>query len=197
MIKFKSMKKFIYLIFIGLIIISCKQKSEKNPEKPKLDNVDAQILKSVECTPYFDFDEVDYYFTNISDEEVLNLNETKNDSLLFNIINRRIFSKISDSIFIPNLESVGFNHKIIDKEDFRHINDFLSICDNETIALACAPFYRDILIFRKSEKIVGIAKICFSCGQSLIINQTRELPPLDPDKNWREFSTILKKLRVK
>ena len=29
-------------------------------------------------------------------------------------------------------------------------------------------FYRDILVFKKENKTVGVAKVCFGCSQSII-----------------------------
>ncbi|PWB19019.1 hypothetical protein, partial [Flavobacterium sp. HTF] len=34
---------------------------------------------------------------------------------------------------------------------------------------ACSAEYRDIFIFKKKEKTIGIAKICFECGRFQII----------------------------
>ncbi len=40
---------------------------------------------------------------------------------------------------------------------------------------ACAPEYRDILIFKKNEKISGVAKICLSCSQFYLISSKKEI----------------------
>lgn len=52
---------------------------------------------------------------------------------------------------------------------------------------ACEPFYRDVYVFRKKNKIVGIAKICFDCK---IINFSSE------KDYWQQFGNCdkLKKL---
>ncbi|MNY62602.1 hypothetical protein D3C86_1994460 [compost metagenome] len=39
----------------------------------------------------------------------------------------------------------------------------------QTDGYACIAEYRDIFIFRKKEKTIGIAKICFKCGRFQII----------------------------
>lgn len=33
----------------------------------------------------------------------------------------------------------------------------------------CAPVYRDILVFKKNQKIVGVAKVCFGCTQNYLL----------------------------
>lgn len=37
-------------------------------------------------------------------------------------------------------------------------------CGSAKFDVACKQTYRDILIFKKNNKNVGISKICFSCG---------------------------------
>lgn len=33
------------------------------------------------------------------------------------------------------------------------------------MALTCKPVYRDILVFYLNDKVIGVAKICFTCDQ--------------------------------
>ena len=40
---------------------------------------------------------------------------------------------------------------------------------------ACAPQYRDILVFKKKNQISGIAKICLSCHQFYLISSKKEI----------------------
>ena len=40
---------------------------------------------------------------------------------------------------------------------------------------ACAPEYRDFLVFRKNDKVSGIAKICLSCGHFYFISSKKEI----------------------
>ena len=39
---------------------------------------------------------------------------------------------------------------------------------------ACAPVYRDILIFKHDQKITIIAKPCFECYQKVIVGSTNK-----------------------
>ena len=43
----------------------------------------------------------------------------------------------------------------------------------------CAPVYRDILVFKKDNKVSAIAKVCFGCNQNLLwtkFGETRNAP---------------------
>lgn len=193
------MSKFVLVVFIGLVIINCKKESEKNHEKSKLENIDAPISKSEECTPYFDFDEVDYYHIEINESKVFELLETKNinDSLLFSVIVEEKLSSISDSIYIDKLIDFGYTKKEISSTDFYQLNEIFC---NENYSFssiaACTPFYRDILIYRKSKYVTGIVKLCFECTQSTLVNRKKKLRPLNfKDQKWDELNSLLQKHR--
>ncbi len=58
----------------------------------------------------------------------------------------------------------------LSRKQQRQIQDVFSEKDSiEINELACIPEYRDVFIFKKKEKTVGIAKICFKCGRFQII----------------------------
>lgn len=184
------MKNFITFLCFVLLIFSCKNNSE---------NISTEInSKSEECISYFEFDEVEYYHNDISKERFFEIAKSKEDSLFFSIMNRRTFSKISDTILIDILPKLGFSKMKILEKDHQELNQLFCIGDSEEItmtAAACDPLYKDILVFRKSTEIIGIAKICFSCNQSLIINQKNQVLPFYSDENWKELNNLLKKYR--
>lgn len=187
------MKKFLILFLTTLIIVSCKNQKSNSVQK----NTDTETLsKNQDCIPYFDFDKVEYYHIDISNERFLEIAKSKNDSLLFSIINRRTFSKITDTILIGKLPELGFSEMKILEKDNHKLNQLFCIEDSGEVtmnATACDPIYKDILIFLKSNKTIGIAKICFSCSQSLIINQKNQILPFYSDENWKELNSLLKK----
>lgn len=187
------MRYFPILVSVFLLILSCKENVDISNSKS--DNIDTQTFsKSEECIPYFDFDEVEYHHIDISSERFFEIAKSKEDSLLFSIINRQTFSKISDTIFIDKLPELGFSKmKILEKDNQELIQLFCQENSLDETAAACDPLYKDILIFRKSNEIIGIAKICFSCRQSSIINQRNQFLPFDSAENWKELNSLLKK----
>jgi hypothetical protein len=129
-------------------------------------------LSVLSCTPkkkeYFDFDEIDHYSIAISYLEIIELydNPTKSelDSLKNELISFDTPLNISDLFFIDKLTKMGFKKTAIDKSKFTTIKNIFT--EKEFTSgeyTACAPFYRDILIFKKQNKVIGTAKLCFDC----------------------------------
>ena len=151
LMKFKSFK--IVVVFCFLIInINCKnKKSEK-----KLD--------------LLDFDKVEHYSTNNKSSIYLSINKKRyenldeNEKKYLNILDNNPPIKNSDTTFVSELQNLNFKKVTAKKlyiNKYREI--FSSAFCNEMQKNACAPIYRDIYVFRKNNKIVGIAKICFEC----------------------------------
>ena len=103
-------------------------------------------------------------------------------------------SNSSDSILIDRLIEFGFSKKNISTNDFFNLNEiFCSKKYSLSTFAVCTPFYRDILIFKKSERISGIVKLCFSCSQSTLTAKEKKLPSLSyNDEKWEELSKLLK-----
>ena len=123
---------------------------------------------------YFDFDQVDYYSIKIDENELFALEEkknlTQNQHLKIDIILNDKPEIISDTSFISKLTKIGFKKNIVTKNKYTELNEiFREKSHDEVYALACVHVYRDILIFKKSDSIIGIAKICFDCLGNQII----------------------------
>jgi len=68
------------------------------------------------------------------------------------------------------MDKIGYNKKEIPKKKFTEIDKiFTEKTINENSSYTCIPIYRDILVFKNIGKVIGIAKICFSCRQHRII----------------------------
>ncbi|WP_123773953.1 hypothetical protein [[Flexibacter] sp. ATCC 35103] len=55
--------------------------------------------------------------------------------------------------------------KLSSKQEKEIENIFSEKDSLQTDGYACIAEYRDVFIFKKKEKTVGIAKICFKCGR--------------------------------
>lgn len=54
-------------------------------------------------------------------------------------------------------------------DKFKQVNEtFCQRKHQESYAMTCIAVYRDILVFKKENKIIGTAKLCFSCDQNVI-----------------------------
>lgn len=192
------MKKLIYLIFVGLIIIGCKKEPEHTPEKSSSENIETPTTKAENCIPYFEFDEVDYYHIDISDRAVFNLNNSKEskDKLLFSILNERTLSKLSDTIFIDELNDLGYTKTIVGPSDFSEFNQiFCERTHNNTSESACETIFRNILVLKKENRIVGTAKICFDCQKSSIAGTDRNTIDFGQSGDYRKLNNLLSKYR--
>jgi hypothetical protein len=150
-------------MFLGLYISSMISRNKSIPISDKIHT----------CSPYFDFDEMDYFYTKISEEELTNLenteSQTEKERLFFDMVFGRKLSMMADTVIIPQLETIGFQSEKLNKDIFIKIKEIF--CERksiETTALACERIYRDILVFKKNGEIVGTAKICFSCEDHII-----------------------------
>ncbi len=145
---------------------------------------DSQTDRSTaSCIPYFQYDKVDHYYLDIDER---NVNEKfnrsdlsdKEDKLLFILVKDQPI-ELSDNNTIENLTEQNFIKKTIPDSKFDKLNEiFCERKHNESYSTACILIYRDILVFKKKDKVVGTAKICFDCDQSVIEGT---------DRNTEEF----------
>ena len=174
------MNKYLFLI-ICFSFFNCKN------SETKIVNSESTMVNSETVKPnikiFFDFDNVDYYFKDIEDSEILkevrrleSVDVESDEYNYLNLISENYPKKINDKNFIKNLLKFGYSKNQIDKKYHNEINSLFSEtkCDS-SFAAACVPVYRDILVFYKEEKIIGIAKICFTCRQFDIIGTKMDI----------------------
>lgn len=148
------------IVLLLFVLLSCKSKEEKM---------------------FFDFDSVEYYSLNKSKEQEMDKNHRKG---IDNTIEDKIFyneypEKVNSSVFNKTINSDGFSKSELSQKDVEYLkNDIflekpsLKMFEN---VYACAPEYRDILVFKKNKEISGIAKICLSCRQFYFVSSKKEI----------------------
>ncbi|MCY1488570.1 hypothetical protein D3C87_58170 [compost metagenome] len=167
------MKK-IFILLIVFAITSCK-KQQSSDEEPRdyTQEVNAIIMQD---KPFFDFDEVVHYEFPLSETEFLTLMQTENKtekekqlSLFFSDECPKTPKEIDN--FCKVIELFKENKNLIAPNYITEMKQIFSEkkCNDISIA-ACAPIYRDIFIFRKKEKNIGIIKLCFDCSLSIASN---------------------------
>lgn len=70
--------------------------------------------------------------------------------------------------FIDNLVQYGFSKTSIDTSSYPTLRQIFSENKCQDDVYACAPLYRNVLIFKLNNKITGKAKICFDCNKYYI-----------------------------
>lgn len=117
---------------------------------------------------FFDFNQIDYYyFIDTARERNLYNNEPKSadDSLLYEVYSENINSLSMDTSFLEHLERIGYDKISVNSQYYMQFSKIFSMKKKyrEVSMNDCLPAYRDIFVFRKDEKISGVAKICFTC----------------------------------
>jgi hypothetical protein len=148
------------VVLLLFIILSCKSKEDKM---------------------FFGFDKIEYYSLNKSKEEEMGKNNSK--SIDNGVLDKIFFDdypdKINNDIFYKTINSDGFTKFIISQKDAEYLKDNIFL-EKSSLKMfenvyACAPQYRDILVFKKKNQISGIAKICLSCHQFYLISSKKDI----------------------
>jgi hypothetical protein len=185
------MKKIICLLII-VFSISCKEKKiEEKTEKTELISQEYKITGD----KYFDFDELIHYQTEIEEDRIGELydnRKTEIDKLKFGVTLDDIPNSIKDIDFIDKLESIGYKKREINETKFNEINQiFTEKKHAEAMYAACVYIYRDILIFKKKNKIIGMAKICFGCGANRIFGTKSNTEEFGQSGDYDKLEKIL------
>lgn len=187
------MKLFILIIFY-ITIIGCKSEI-KNPNNIK-GNIAQKIKQTEKGDVFFDYDEIDFYNIDFDEgrsvELIQNREKSNDDKLKYQIILGETPENIKDTAFLKQIKDIGFKCKKIKSDKFKSINKiFIEKNISDDYAFGCAPVYRDILIFKKKGKIIGIAKICFSCQQNIIIGTKANTKNFGHNGDYGRLRSIL------
>ena len=118
---------------------------------------------------FFDYDKIDYYYNNFDENYLSALYENEHksriDSLKKSVLVDYMKGDLRNQKFLNKLESIGYVKKQIDTSKYKSIDEiFTEQYVSFWSGAPCIAVYRDILVFKKYEKITGIAKVCFGCG---------------------------------
>lgn len=180
--------KTIFLFGLLTLIFSCN--SSSNQESDNSENETGNY--------FFDFDELIHYRIEIDENVLLEKEDDKNISaegqLQIDLIIMDEPNSIDDTSFVAELENIGFEKTQVEKNEFEKINDIFREKEvDEAIAYSCIAVFRDILIFKKNNKIIGMAKICFSCDQSRMYGTSANTINFGQEGDYAKLNKILNK----
>jgi len=185
----------IYTIVITFII-SCNSKDKEAAKmSPEGEALISQNLNFQRGKAFFDFDHVDYYYNDMDENTASNLitiQRSALDSLKYDLlIDDR--NELLDSVFSDeNFRKTGFIKKTIADDDLKKLRILFSESpERESVAFACIPIYRDLLVFRKKGMITGVGKICFGCNRSKILGARINTNNFGQGKDYEILSIIL------
>lgn len=170
------MNKISALILI--LLVACTDKKQSNnlsdTETNQKTNINNEIPKIKYGNIFFQYDAIDYYHIEKEEESVKDLfenhNKSKIDKLKFEVIVNETPDSLQDQEFLNHMDEIGYSKKKINSTKFEALNKiFIEKPYEEGSARACIPVFRDILIFKKNDKITGMMKICFDCHQYRIL----------------------------
>lgn len=101
-------------------------------------------------------------------DTVFNAPKSIRRQLLLDVLTSYTPESLKDSVFVAQLEDIGYNKKVLPDSINESLNKIFSerAYDEDYAAPACMPYFRDVYVFRKNNKITGVAKICYGCGFS-------------------------------
>ena len=187
-----AMRGSLIILNLFFLISSCKEN-----DKNKITEI-ATAEKSFVPKygkEFFEYDKIEYYNNDIDSVDALENNKglSKLNNLKYEIILGETPKKLDDFEFLPNLEKINFQKSEIDKSKFGEINKiFVEKTVNQIADYACIAVYRDILIFKKQNKTIGIAKICFECFKKQIIGTNANTENFGQDGDYEKLEKILK-----
>lgn len=187
--------RLIFLFSISLpFFFGCNSGSNNKAESADTLHVKQDVKKKT----FFEYDAINYYTNHITPPAVDELYDKQSnsalDSLKMGVILGNIPKGIYDLGFLDHLEHIGFTKRAIDKAEFGAIDFIFSEKMPVDVFLSkCIQVYRDILIFKKDNKVVGTAKICFECKAHQINGATGNVEYFGQNGDYEKLEKLLKK----
>ncbi|MFT3793202.1 hypothetical protein [Flavobacterium sp.] len=174
--------KTLITLALCLLLVSCNDKKPTGP------------------LPFFHFDEIDYYHIGISEEEATEMSikqdKTRKEQALLQIINGNVPVNTRDTLFINNMDILRFEKHDIDPKFNPQFADLFRVRENvKPEAVSCISVYRDVLVFRQKDKVVGVAKICFDCGTDEIVGSRYDTSTFGEGGDYEKLEALLKQAK--
>ncbi|MEJ8844469.1 hypothetical protein WG954_18900 [Lacibacter sp. H375] len=185
------MKIFAHIIILFSIFSACVTSNEKPNHDATIKNTETKTAKE-----FFEYDQIDHYFIDFNDKDLLELIEKKPLSPLDSLKNITIIGEapqnIKDTFFVDKLKKIGYTKRTLSKVKHSEVdNIFREKQVNEIIATSCVYIYRDILIFKRNNKNVGIAKICFDCMANKIVGTNANTESFGQNGDYEKLKQLL------
>ena len=155
------MKRIVLALFTLLIATSCKKSATTEPTGD---------------LPFFKFDQVEHYtvpYTKAALDSIIGKEvKTRMEQGLLQIVTGNIPVSTKDTLFIKNMEILGYQKEILDPKLYPEIEHLFSKRNpSKPIQPTCQSGYTDVLVFREKGKFIGSAKISFDCQRHQMIGE--------------------------
>lgn len=141
---------------------------------------------------FFNYDEVEHFHLELANGALENIAIESRFKSLLEVLTQPITS-ISDSAFFSTLYTYPFKKKLIPNTKFASLDSIFQVKNNiSSEPSLCLPTFRDIIIFKKDEHVVGIAKICFECEQHSIVGTKQNTDDFGQSGDYEKLAQLLK-----
>lgn len=181
------------LVFFSISFFGCNPKTESPTDKEI-----GKLPKQTFGKKFFDYDQVDYYYNPIGDyksgELIDNKSKSVIDSFAYGVVLQHIPKDISDTSFVQKLEKIGYTKSTLDTTKHKGIDYvFVEKTVSEHISTPSIYVYRDILVFKKKNQIIGTAKIHFEGLDAQINGTNANIGNFGQDLDYLRLEIILRK----
>jgi len=152
----------------------------------------------MQYTHFFKTDAIEHFRIDIDGEALSNL-EFRDDLSDTDQLKKQILFddqqpvNIKENHFIDSLESLGFIKNKINQSKLEKIQSIFKLKEVASIEPAyCGAVYRDILVFYLNDQIIGMAKLCFSCGHHVIVGTTLNTNTFGQQEDYQTLHNLLK-----
>ena len=180
----------IVVFFFVFLLISCKSATNKE--------VSGETPKAFTCKPYFEFDQLEHYYSPVSDfdtsiwklieKETLSAKEKR----LMELLTQQKPASFSDTSMLKGIEDLGFQKRILPSKQFQAINEvFCERKHENNNALTAIGMYKDILVFKRQNQIIGFAKVSFEKMYSIIAGTDKNTDECGQSGDYQKLYRLL------
>jgi hypothetical protein len=155
------------------------------------------LISCQKSKPFFDFDEAylyqitnkesDKYFSSDNNTKQVEKDEFKKIAF-FNTSP----TNLNDKWFFEKIEKYYPKKQKIEEGKLNELSDIFSERNEKKAEFTnCFPIYRNIFIFKKNGKVVGISKICFDCLMEHTIGAKRNTKNFGSDNEYERLMKLV------
>lgn len=196
----RTLKTKILQIYILIIMVNtfggCRTDTNKKLDFTSSTETTKQATSK---NKFFAYNKIDYYRIDTKEIEIHDLFDNQSnseiDSFKYGIILGQIPWSAADTTFINQLKNIGYHRYEIDNSKFDSFDKiFIEKTSKNHITSNCkVAVYRDLLIFKQNDKIIGTTKICFSCFRNQIHGTKANTINFGGDGDYGKLATLLHK----
>jgi len=184
------MSYYVVTGFIMLAFISCGPTEKAKEAIPETEG-------ETKNQPVFLFDSIIHYSIAIEEDTLWGIerinDKTQEQRRLIEIVLYEKLDTLLDTTALNHLPSLGFTKRYLTNEKTEALRRVFTAQHMKAAeAPACAPIFRDILVFRLNSKTTGVMKLCFDCRTHTLDGELIATKYINQE-SWALLNKTLKK----